>query len=87
MNPWEVVAGIIAIFTLAGSILYHLFKTTWWMATLTNALNTLVKSVDDIKIQMKQYENDHYSKMDAARDFAVRDASIAAAHRRLDELK
>lgn len=86
MSSWATMGAIVSVLALAGSILFHLFKTTWWMATLTGSLNTLTKSVDNIEKVMARHEAINYTKEDAARDFAVRDEQIKATHRRLDEL-
>lgn len=86
MNVWGIIGVCISILALAGSIMFHLFKTTWWMATLTVSLTALKDSVEDIKKVIARFEAIKYTTEDAARDFAIRDAQIKAMWNRVDEL-
>lgn len=87
MDNWAIIGVIVAIMALVGSILMHLFKTTWWMATLTSSLNNLSDIVKEIKEKLVKFEVTYCTKEESDKSFARLEMSIQAAHRRLDEIK
>ena len=87
MNNWETIGVIVAILTLAGSVMFHLFKTTWWMATLTASINTMTLAITKIQDQISKFDGEYSKKEDTLERFGRIQASVDAAHRRIDEIK
>lgn len=85
MPIWQVLAVLISVLTLTGSILFHVFKTTWWMATLTSSLDTLTKAVMKIEERMLTFDGEYARKEDVNKDLGRIEQSIKAAHERIDK--
>lgn len=86
MQTWQIIGVIVAILALTISVLMHLFKTAWWMATLTATLQALKNSVDKIEGRIAHYEANHLSREDAFRELGRIDAKADAAHKRIDSI-
>ena len=80
------VGTVIAMLGLSIVVVAHLCSTVWWMSKITTTLDILAKSVDEIKNIIARHEATYYTKEEAAKDFAHRDAKIDAAWSKLDKL-
>jgi len=83
---WQITGVIISIVGLTLAILAHLWRTGWWMGTLTETLKSLRESVEKIESRMERYEADHVRKEDIYRDMGKLENNIEAAHKRIDAL-
>lgn len=78
-------ASIIVTITIFA--LVHTGGFIWWMSRIDTTLNILAKTVEDISKQIAQHEAIYAKRIDVEKDFALRDQSINAMWKRIDELK
>lgn len=85
-NLLQITTIIVSILALIGAILFHLFKTTWWMATLSSALTTLTLAVQKIEERILKIDSDYARRNEVDKELGKLEASIEAAHKRIDEI-
>ena len=76
----------VPVIMMALGFIAHTVAIVWWAATVTTTLRILGHDFREVKTMLVLHQEISYSKSDAARDFAVRDARIDAALNKIDEI-
>lgn len=82
----EMTSLVIAIATLALSLLGHIITTVWWASKITNILEISRGDIKELLIDMKNVNTTYVRKEDYIREMTEIKNSIDAAWRGIDEI-
>ena len=76
-----------ALLTISLFLLANLVTGVWWASKTNAILMNLTQAVKCLTDTMAKHEERYYSKVEAAKDFSVRDKQIEATFNKLDRLE